>query len=758
MKWLALLHRNHPLVAVSLVIGVTVVALAGLPRLAFDDDPRAIIRATGPERERLDAYYADFGPDDQEIVLVIEGSDLFSPTAIAALHELSDAMRSEPDVESVFGLVDVRGRNGFPLLLVPRDDLSPSRLASARAIALAHPLAVHQCLSTDARTTMVTIRLAGRNIPTSRLEAIVRRLRDVARRILQPAGLSFRMTGHPTSRIELLRTLIREAIKFAVLGIFISGAIALAVFRSPGPVIVSSLGPATGVVWVLGGMAWLGVAIDPLLVIVPTLIFIIGFTDSVHLVTDYGHSRREGVAPLSAAARSVENLGPACLLTAITTSVGFVAILVTRSETIRKFGMTSAAATMVQFLAVQLVVPAAAAMWLRNDAPRTAPNPLAQWVTWLEPAYKWMLNRPRTVAAVSVCLTLACFLASFRLESDHRWTESLPEQGETVQVTRWCDRQFGGSMLAYVLIEWPAGSTLESDEVLDTIREAQRASGAIDLPQTPVSILTLLGSIDGPSEDDSNEYLAERIPTLDKLPPELVRRLVNVNKRTTAIAIHVPDLGAAQLSPRFAKLEERLAGIEQVHSGFRLRLTGTVLVAYHNTHRMIEDLAWSMTLAGGMIFFITALLFRSPLMGILSVVPNIFPQAITACLLVLVGQPLTVNSVLAFCLCLGLSVDDTVHFLMRFREERTRGGTQAEVILRTFRAVGGVMIATSLVLVGGFVAMLVSDMPAIRVFATLTAITLLAAIFGDLIMLPSLLLCFSSKTAAKSVHATADVR
>jgi predicted RND superfamily exporter protein len=746
MKRLADLHRNRPTAVAIFVLVATSLAIAGLPRLQFDDDPRSLIRVQNQELAELDAFHRDFGPDDQEIVLVIEGDDLFTPSAIHALRDLSAALKELGDVEAVASLLDVRGRGGFPIKLIPSDHLTPSELERTKALALAHPLAVRQCLSADGRTTILTVQLRGADISTSNLERIVEKVAGMAHRFLSPAGLSFRMTGHPTSRIELLHTLTYEAIKFTLLGIVISGAISFVVFRSLAHVLVACLGPTIGVAWTLGGMAWLGVKIDPLLVILPALMFIIGFTDSVHLVTDMSDSRRKGLNPWQSAAAAVEHMGGACLLTAITTAVGFFSLSFARAECIRKFGLTCTVSTLVLFLAVQLVVPLVAAVTPHRD-PRFRPySPiLVSLVAWLEPAYRWLLNRPRSVALVSLVATLACFLISFRLSSDHRWTESLPETSETVKVTQLCDKQFGGSMRAYVVVQWPEGTELASDEVLDALRDAHHACEQVDLPQVPVSLFTFLGSINGPDEGDidSNEYLSREIQQLQKAPSAELRRLVVPERHKTAIAIHVPDIGAARLAPIFSKLEERLHDLEDKYPGFRMRLTGTVVVAYHNTYQMIEDLAWCMSIAGTLIFFITAILFRSPVLGILSVVPNIFPQAITASLLVLTDQPLTINGVLAFTLCLGLSVDDTIHFLMRFLEEREHGGSLYNVILRTFRAVGGVVIATSMVLIGGFLGILVSNMPAIRVFACLTAVTLVAAIVGDLIMLPSLLLCFS---------------
>src|SRR5262249_37414866 len=148
-----------------------------------------------------------------------------------------------------------------------------------------------------------------------------------------------------------------EIVKFAAVSAIISGLIALVVFRRATAVAISVLGPTAGVIWTLGLMGWLGVKIDPLSVVLPTLLFVVGFTDAVHLVSDTQANRLAGLSPLTAPVKAVEHLGPACLLTALTTMAGFGSLAVAKTECIQRFGLTCAGGTIVMFVAIQLVVP-----------------------------------------------------------------------------------------------------------------------------------------------------------------------------------------------------------------------------------------------------------------------------------------------------------------------------------------------------------------------------------------------------------------
>jgi uncharacterized protein len=534
----------------------------------------------------------------------------------------------------------------------------------------------------------------------------------------------------------LLATMRTEILKFTVLSAVISSVIALAIFRTPLAVAIAVAAPMAGVVWMMGAMGWVGAKIDPLTVVLPTLMFVVGFTDAVHLVTDIQAARDRGESRSTAAAGAVAHLGPACLFTALTTMSGFGSLAVAHLDNIRAFGITCACGTAVMFLAVQLVVPALAVSRLGDGlVSHVAVDGARVSTRLLEPLYSRMLLYPRTVAAVSAVLTIVCFLVSSRLKSDQRWMESLPDTSDTVQVTRDCDRLFGGSMFAYIVVEWPEEMDLKSPEVLETLAEVHAAGEEAQNLRGPLSVLTLLETTRRPGD-----RLSDQVRHLRRAPPNMLKRFLRQDLRKAVVSLHVPDIGAAQLAPEFTRLDARLVEIQKRHPAFKLRLTGTVVVAARNVYQIIKDLARSMTVASALIFLLMMFLLQSVPLGLLSIIPNILPQAFIASGLVLLDQPLTITGVMTFSICFGLSVDDTVHFLMRYRYERQHGGTPRAAVLRTFRAVGGVMITTSLVLVGGFLAMLASQMPAVRMYGLLSCATLLAAIVGDLVMLPSLIL------------------
>ena len=156
---------------------------------------------------------------------------------------------------------------------------------------------------------------------------------------------------------------------------------------------------------------------------------------------------------------------------------------------------------------------------------------------------------------------------------------------------------------------------------------------------------------------------------------------------------------------------------------------------------MIDDLARSLTTSAVLVFIVIGGALGSWKLGVVSIVPNVLPLLATSTLLVLCGEPLRIISVVTYSLCLGIAVDDTIHFLVRFQREN-RNGPTAQAVRRAMQTAGNGIVTSTVILVGGFSVMLLSGMPSIRWLALLCDVAMLAAIVAVLVILPALLLCF----------------
>ena len=737
-----------------LAIALAFAAIAagwGASSVEFDEQPRDVFARRGPAYQRLEQLFRDFGPDDNDVLIVIDAQELFTAESLSTLRLLADKLRNLDGVESLFSIFDVRRRGSRLIPLIPSLDSDSERFVVARDRALRHPIVAGHMLTEDARSMTMVLRLAGESLSVAQLEPPISEIRELIREFTANSDLRVQLTGHPAIRVDIIQAVRGDLAKFLLVSGIISAILGLVLFRHPAPVVIAAAGPAAGVLFIIGGMGFVGQKINGLNSVLPTLIFVIGFTDAVHLLFEMRRRRAAGSKRLDAVRDAIRDVGPACAMTSLTTAVGFGSLMIAKLEAVQRFGAACACGTLLCFVAVITVVPLLASTRLGDlivsDRALFSLNNggfLGKWISLrkvrvenISAAYMSLFRRPWIITSVSIIVTLGLFAMALRVQSEIRWLEMLPEENETAQVTRRCDELLGGTLLAHLVVEWPEEQDLDQREVLAVLIELHALIDEDEMLRGPFSVINLLRSF-----SSTDRIRQSHVRQLDSVPPHIRDRIVRRDLRRAVVTAHVPDAGAAALLPVFDSVEEKLREIESRHPGFQLQLTGSSVVAARNVYQIIRDLGKSLALATAIVFVVMTVSFRSIRFGLISVIPNAFPLTFAAALLVIGSEPLRLASAITFSICLGIAVDDTIHFLARFRLERLSGKSPREAIRQALSTVGIAMIVTSVILVGGFAAMTASRMPPIELFGQLASVAIIAALVGDLVILPALLLCF----------------
>lgn len=744
-EWFA----RHRMLLVVFVVTMTITAVVGLLRVGFDDLPLNIFKSDQADFELLQELFADFGSDDGECIVVVESDQLFSPQGVKLLRALTEEISKIDQIESVRSMDDVVVvRPGRPLeSILPKEDASPEDFTQARGDVLAHPMLGGHLVSLDGHTTIIMARIRGNSLSISEIKPTVAAVREAIARVDVPEDFArVRLTGVPPIRYEIFSSIRRDSSRFMIIGTFLAFIMATALFRRFWAVMTVAIPPLLAAMWTIGLLGLSGEKFNVINTILPVLVMIVGFTDSVHLMMDIRHSLARGLAPLDAAKSAIEHLGIACAITSFTTAIGFASLMVTNVEVIRKLGIVCAIGAVLAFTSTITLVPLLASSPIgRHLAYRPSggriSNAISSFTGWIrrlsERAIDWVIAHAGFVTVAGI-LTV-CVLGGLvtQLEPNNRLTESIPEGNESAQALFHLDDVFGGMLASFVLVDWDENKNLGSEEVLAAVDEVQQMIDKHPGANHPISILNVLKSLPGPEGD-----LASKVPLLGLVPPEVVRRFALPERRRTAVVFYLEDVGTGVHEPTFRDIEQSIAEIESRHEGLTLNLTGTVVVASRNINQMITDLAKSLGLATVVIFITLGIVFRSWKLGLISIVPNVFPLAATASWLVITGQPLQLTSVIVFSICLGIAVDDTIHVINRFQREMTVDGDVPAAIKRTFMAVGSALATTTVVLVVGFVSVAMSEMPPSQIFAKLGSIAIFSALLGDLIILPAMLVFF----------------
>ncbi len=704
-----------------------------------------------PERKRETPPDVDpISLTDAHTILVVDSDEFFTTDGIKALRAIVEKLESLDYVKSVFWLDDVPNLNIFGLRepIVPNERASEKRLLAAKEKAIAHPLVGGQLLSEDGRTLLLMVKFDWFYVDDD--EDCTTGLKQVAQQIASEypsVNFSFMATGHIPTYLTAIRTHNANKVKYQVIGYGMIMIMAIILFRGISAVIIVALAPMFGVFLTLGVIQFFDFQDNPFNdVVLPVLLSLVGFTDGVHLMVQIRRHRAAGLGARDAARRGVQEVGLACALTSLTTAIGFGSLSLAHHETVREFGYSCVIGVLLTFVAVITVIPLACRTWLgRTIHVGHDKGIIDRHLGRISVIIDLVLKRTKLISSLGIGITVVLILISSTLRPDERRANMLPEGSEAVLALNHMDKALGGLEHSLVRVRWNDNVASDSPEVLIAISKVDDLLQVEPLIGHPISIRNILGALPGEGEPE------ERMSMLDLLPPPLKRAFYTPESHYADVSFHVQDLGIARYGPTFTRIEEGLEKIKEAHPDFRFRMTGSAVWRWKNLYQIVVDLATSLGSAAVIIFIVLAFAFQSLRLGLISIIPNMFPLAVTGAFLVFTGQALEVVSVCAFTVCLGIAVDDTIHFLTRFREEQMHVENDHEAIRRAFTGVGTALIMTTIVLVAGFSTVMFSDMRDQRIFAVMSGLTISSALFGDLVFLPALLAQYAKRSQVPAI-------
>ncbi|MCA9178717.1 MAG: MMPL family transporter, partial [Planctomycetales bacterium] len=603
---------------VFLLLGLlTLVCGAGLKELRVDDRLRDLFRSQNDDYRQLEMLQARFGADDNDLLLLIESpSHLIDERGIAGLRATVDRLEQLPEIARVRSILDARGDRKvgrYILPLIPAGDADEQRLERARAEAAAHPLVQGQVLSADGRTSVMIATLSGDISSMAVLQPRLQRVRAAIDEVAREHQLQIGVTGVPALRSDMTEHIQRSQPTFAIATLVLSSLAALAFYRSWSALLISGIGPVLGLICTMGLLGWLGIPITPITSIVPPLVFVVGMTDSVHLLFHIQDELRRGRSHQEAAMNTFSEMWVPCGLTSLTTSMGFATLMLTPLEAVRTFGIACAIGTAMNFVTVMLSAPLLATTPLGRRLGLREPG--SRFAAWLA---RLVDGRHRVLAVAGAVATAALLPCWLSLRADNRAGEFLPQNSDAARVLAATEQQLGGALQAQVMVQWSDDATAK--EVVDTLRAVESEVAQLSFTSKPVSLATLLETL--PTEHGT---LEEQLETFDEIPEEATAGLVHFDSGSAIVRASMRDVGAAAALPELDRLEARLGELQRLHPGWVFTVTGTTAVSYRTGNHMIAELTSSLLLAAGLIFVSLAVIFRSLRLALAALIPNLLP-------------------------------------------------------------------------------------------------------------------------------------
>lgn len=563
-----------------------------------------------------------------------------------------------------------------------------------------------------------------------------------------PSGAEVHLGGIPYLRSTIVESIRGDQIFLVPMTILVCLLLlAIALRWLPG-VVLPILAVGITAIMVVGGMATFGQPLNVLNNIIPTLLIIIGISDSIHLIARYREEleahRGEADPRLKAGRRTLKSMASACLLTSVTTSVGLASLVVSKTVMLRQFGLTSALGVMVAYVVTVLFLPAVLT-WVKTPGPQKANDQrLEEGIGRLT---HWVLARPWPILGFAALTLVASIAGASQLKVDHAVLDQFDPGDAVYQTTRLLEDKLDGIRPLEISIQSDDPGRFYDPELLASLDGVLHWAEAQDAVLSATSANTLLrqslallapdeerGAAPWASEAEVRA-LSAILESREGASP--LAAWVNTERTHYRMQIKVRDIGAQATMVLIEDLQRHLD--EAVPGDLQVGMTGEAYDGSVGMDAVVGDLLGSLLMAVVIIFVLLTLLFRSLRFGLLSIPPNVIPLAGTMAYMALRGIPLNAATGIVFSISLGLAVDGSIHVLARFREELAEGKSVDNALLRAAKGTGRAIVISSVTLMAGFAVLLLSNFVPVRLFGELIAITVGGCLFATLLVQPALL-------------------
>ncbi len=527
----------------------------------------------------------------------------------------------------------------------------------------------------------------------------------------------------------------RDQVVFNTVGLSLASLLAYALFRNLSAAFIVGLAPSIGVMWTLGVMGALGGQITIMNSIIPLMLLVIGYTDAVHLMLHVQRKLTSGETRLAASRSAVRQLWRPCAMTSLTTALAFGSLVISPAYAVREFGYVCAFGCLLNFIAVLTTVPLLAAGPLGRNLEVAGLADHARADDWCRRLAYFSRRHSVFIVAIGVAITLISALACLQVRPDNRLQYNLPKENAAYQAFHRVEERFGGVLTIDVLVERSVDRTSTPPPLFDILQDVHLVLDGAPHVSHPLSLLNVVQSL-----ADDPENLSSGARLLSRLPDSILHRFYQPATHRALVTARVPDCGSKQLSVVFDDIDRQFAKLRERYPNVQIDLTGPTVVGTRVFNIVVRDLGYSLLAASVIIGILMMLSFGSPGLGIISVVPNAFALFTVVALTVIFRQPFQYISVVVLTICLGISVDDTIHLLARYKT--------SEDVSHSVRTVGLAVLITSAVFLIGFGSVFFSGIPVLRVFSMLACASLVLALIGDLVLLPALLVFFKQYVRA----------
>ena len=727
-----------------------------------------------PDDHEVNLVYNDFleifGEEGNLIVLGLKDSTLFSIDKLNAWNQLSEEFKNYDEVETVVSISDLQKlvknvkKEKFDLEPFIKNSVSSVEQIEKLQNELfnQYPFYDNFLFNSETKTIRTAIYLKKEIVNTSaRKDFVIETLSNKIQSFENDNDLDVRVSGMPYIRTLNSQNIIDEIQLFILAALGVTSLIFFLFFRSFRATFISLIVVSIGVMWTFGILGLLKYEITVLTALIPPLIIVIGIPNCIFLINKYQNEVRRHGNKIKSLQRVITKVGNATLMTNLTTASGFATFILTESQLLKEFGIVASLSIIAIFILCLLIIPILYT-FLPYPKPRHLEHLNKRWikgfVDWMEHMVK---HKRITIYLTALVLLVVSLLGINKIIISGSLIEDMPKGKEFFKDIRFFESEFNGIMPLEIIVDTKRKKGVMK---LSTIKRMNQIEEFIEeTPELsrPISVVSLVkyakqAYINGNPKyyqlptSQENLFISSYIKK-SSTDVDLLKNFVDSTGQYARITTFMKDIGTDKME----RIEEDLqAKIDKIFpkERYEVTMTGKALVFQKGTKYLVRNLVISLTLAIILISIFMAYMFRSVRMIVVSLVPNLLPLLVTAGMMGYLGVPIKPSTILVFSIAFGISVDDTIHFLAKYRQELQANHWKIrKSVYAALRETGVSMFYTSIVLFFGFSVFTISSFGGTVALGGLVSATLLFAMLSNLLLLPSLLLSLERSIANKTV-------
>lgn len=759
-----LILRNREVILAIIVIA-TIALASQWKYMQFTHTEANLLPDDHPVNEEYNEFLEKFGEEGNLIILGIENKNLDNYQRFNAWNKIADSLATFKEVELVLSTSNLpnltKNSDNTKFIVEPvlKKPLNSDAELAAFKKKLFNDLPFYKNLIYSENDSVIrTAVYLKKDIVNTvlRKDFIIDKFQPIIDQYSGENQLDIKVSGMPYIRTLNAQNIVDEIGMFLLAALAITSGIFFFFFRSWRATFISIVTVVIGVMWAFGILGWIGYEITVLTALIPPLIIVIGIPNCIFLINKYQQEIKKHGNQAKSLQRVITKVGNATLMTNLTTASGFATFIFTESKLLVEFGVVASICIIAIFLLSLMIIPIVYS-YLSIPKERHLKHLGKTWINKFVDWNERMVKKQRIpIYITSVVVLILSFIGIYQIKVSGSLIEDMPKSMQFYKDIKFFEKSFDGIMPLEILVH----SKNEKVTSLKTLKRLNKLEEhIIETPglSRPMSIVSAVKFSKQAHYGGDPEYFdlpsTYDAVTMSKLVKKssndisLMKSFVDSTGQNARITTFMKDMGTDRMERVEENLREKIKTIFP-EERYEVTLTGKALVFQKGTNYLINNLILSLSLAIVLIAVFMAWMFKSLRMIFVSLVPNLLPLLITAGLMGYLGVPIKPSTILVFSIAFGISVDDTIHFLAKYRQELIANDWKIKKsVYGALKETGVSMFYTSIVLFFGFLTFTASSFGGTVALGALVSATLLFAMAANLLLLPSMLLSLEKSIA-----------